>query len=219
MKLMTQLFAVGALLAATHANAANIDFTSPAWSAANNQTDITIGAVTVTAGPAGAKLYQDSTDGLGVLGNKEPDEIDPQEFIEITFAMAVMLNSISVTDFFDQDGGIPSSNNDGSTPTGEVGYLSLWLDGTELGSSPLDFFGNTSDQVNGEQTITLNPFAKVDQIKFYTLGKNDDFSIKGLMYSDVPNEEIPVPEPSIAVLLGLGLMGLGLSRRRQAKKA
>lgn len=207
MKLMTKLFAAGALLAATHANAVTIDFTSPAWSAANNQTSFGVGAVTATAGPAGAKLYQDSTDGIGVLGNKEPDEIDPQEFIEITFGMDVMLNSISVTDFFDQfkDGG------DGSTPTGEVGYLSLWLDGIELGSSPLDFFGNVSDQVNGEQTITLNPFAKVDQIKFYTLAQNDDFSIKGLEYS--------VPEPSIAFLLGLGLMGLGLSRRRQAKKA
>ena len=173
----------------------------------------TVGSVTATAGPAGEKLYQDSIDGLGVYGLKEPDEIDFSEFIEITFDTDVLLASVSVSDFFNRfkDGG------DGSDPVrGEVGYLSLWLDGAQLGSSPLTFFGDVSDQANGEQTIAIAPWAKVDSIKFYTMAKNDDFSIKGLEFF---TEYTDVPEPSIAVLLGLGLMGLGLSRRRQAKQA
>lgn len=224
MKLINKIVAAGALFAATHANAAVIDFTSAAWSAANNQASYSVAGplsvtTTVTAGPAaaGAKLSYFTDDGLGVTGTgyKEPDEIDPNEYIEITFSTDIMLASIDITDFFDKykDGG------DGSTANGEQGYLKFWLDGLELATSPLTFFGDDSDQVNGEQTITVNPWAKVDKIKFYTLAKNDDFSIKGLEYFLVPDEQTNVPEPSIAVLLGLGLMGLGLSRRRQAKKA
>ena len=208
MKLMTKLLAATALLAATQANAAPvvIDFASAAWVGANNQTDFKVGIATATAGPAGATLWVDSTDGMGVRGFKEIDEIDRQEYLEVTFDQVVTLDSILLTDFFDKD----KDGGDGSTLFGEKGYLSLWLDGAEIVGSPLEFFGINSDQVNGTQTIS-GGYVKVDMIKFYTTGINDDFSVNLIKYD--------VPESGMAVLLSLGLMGLGLSRRRQAKKA
>lgn len=209
MKLMTKLLAAGTLVAATQANAITLDFTSPAWAAANNQTSFGIAPVTAAAGPAGSKLYQDSVDGLGVLGHQEPDEIDQEEFLTITFDFDVLLNSISISDLFNVAG-------DG-TPGGELGFLSLWLDGAELLGSPLNLLGSLSEPTNGEQTIMVGDL-KVDSIKFYTAAANDDFSVAGLEYF-LPRDETSLPEPSLAVLLGIGLMGLGLSRRRLAKKA
>ncbi|WP_323813275.1 PEP-CTERM sorting domain-containing protein [Cellvibrio sp. NN19] len=220
MKLTTKLLAAGALLAAAQANAVVIDFTSAPWDSAGGLTSYTDGIVTVTAGPAGEKLYYDAIDGLGVDGLKEPDEIDLTEFIEISFTSDVWVEKIFITDFFNRAN---EPAGDGSDPVrGEVAYISFWLDGVELiaPNSPQTIYGDNSEQINGEQTLSYAPLAIVfDTVKFSTAGINDDLSVKGLEYFIVPETQTNVPEPSIAVLLGLGLMGLGLSRRRQAKKA
>lgn len=205
MKFITKLFAASALFAAAHTQAGIIDFGSPAWTpAANNLPSFTVGDVTAVAGPAGSLLFAaDPQDGLGVRGG-EIDEIDRVEYLKILFANAVSLQSIKITDLFNKD----NEGGDGSDPVnGEVGYLSLWFGGVQVAPT-LSFYGINSAQANGEQTFVVGGVT-VDEIKFWAGGARDEFSVKAL----------EVPEPGIFALLGLGLMGLTLSRRRQAKQA
>lgn len=220
MKFITKLLASSALLAAAHSNAGIIDFGSPAWTpAAHGAHSYTVGNVTVTAfklgnpGNKGQLFANDPQDGLGVRGGEE-DEIDLVEWLEVTFANAVSLEYLSVTDFF------PAANesgNDGSDAVkGELGYIELFWGAASLGVTSI--YGMNSTIANGEQTVAFGG-AAVTKIKLWAdpairaglqspLGKNE-YSLKS----------IQVPEPGIFALLGLGLMGLGMSRRRQARKA
>ena len=74
-------------------NASYVDFTSMDWhegSSAPYETYITNNIdgidVTATAGPTGASLYHDTTDGLGVRYNYETDEIEESEVLTIPAA-------------------------------------------------------------------------------------------------------------------------------------
>lgn len=216
MKLFTKLAAAAALITAAQANALTIDFGTTPWTVpgvgggAHGLNTYTVGNVTATAGPSGTLLFADDYwDGLGVYTPKksgEYDEVDKDETLTLSFANAVSLSSIKLTDFFPKDHG--NEHNDGSLTTGEFGHISFWLAAAQVGPN-LDIYGMNSVGDNGEQVIS---FANktVDKIVFWTGGGvNDEFSVKS----------ITVPEPGLLGLLGLGLLSLGLSRRRQAKNA
>jgi hypothetical protein len=214
MKLITKLFAASALLAAAQVNATTIDFGSTAWTpAADGKTTYTVaygfGNVTATAGPAKAKLFaNDPIDGLGVKGG-EGDEIDLAESITITFQNALNVVGIKLTDLFPRNHPADGLPTDGNDPVfGEVAKLSFFL-GANLVSS-LEIYGLNSVGINGEQAFaTPGAGLYVDRIVFTAGGPYNEYSVKS----------ITVPEPGIFALLGLGLMGLGLSRRRQAQKS
>ncbi|HSC66448.1 MAG TPA: PEP-CTERM sorting domain-containing protein [Cellvibrio sp.] len=213
MKLISKIFAASALLAAAQANALVIDFGSPAWTpAANNQASHTVnyaltGAVTAVAGPAGSLLFaNDALDGLGVTSG-EIDEVDASEYLKISLANATNIVSIKLTDLFPRNHPSDGLPTDGNHPAfGEVANISFYLGGSLISSAVVK--GLNSVGVNGEQ-LFFTGGVYADEIKFVAGGPFNEYSVKS----------IEVPEPGIFALLGLGLMGLGLSRRRQAKQA
>jgi len=206
MKLIMKMVAATALLAAAQANALIIDFGAAPWTpGADNLASYTVGNVTAAAGPQGKLLFaQDPQDGLGIHSG-EDDEIDGNEYLTISFASAVSLQSIKLTDFFPKvhDG----LTNDGSGPAGEEGKISLWLGMSQVGPI-IDIHGANSAGPNGEQVFAFSG-QTVTKIVFWAVGARDEYSLKS----------IQVPEPGLLGLLGFGMICLGLSRRRQAKAA
>jgi len=189
----------------------DVDFRGPAWAAANGAPSLTVGDVAVSIMQGGTQLFQDSVDGIGVLGG-ENDEIDALEVLQVNFLNGgLLLSGVWITDLFDAV--------DGSTPRGETG----WYMYTEVGkaaSTRFSFFGDVSDQANGEQLVNFGSNLLLESIKFgvfenipqaaVNLNFDSEFSVAGFDAADVP-------EPTSVLLLGLGLLGALACRRQQAK--
>lgn len=176
-----------------------VDFRTADWSGAWGQNLYTYNGVTVSALPTTKTIFQNKIDGVGILGG-EPDEINPGEMMDISFNYSAStvsaLTGAWITDLFDApDGGI----------NGEEGYLSLTLaDGSVIDYS---FFGNASDQRNGEQYIDFGAKLQVVSALFKTNGiAGNEFSIAGFT---------AIPEASTISMLVLGLMLMGFTFRKK----
>lgn len=204
-KVTMRKFLIGAILVAPFsiATASYVDFTSTDWDEGSVPYETSIMnsidgiSVTAVAGPTGASLYHDTTDGLGVRYSYETDEIEESEVLTISFASTVLLNSIGISDLFIESRG-------GHTYT-EYGYYST------DGGTPVQFYAIQETGTNGELLISgLN--LMLDSISFtaigkQTLGEDHEFSLKSLTFS-------AVPIPSAFWLFGTALIGfISLSRR------
>jgi hypothetical protein len=193
-----------ALLLSGPVSAALVDFRdSGAFGAANYQPSFSTGingyTVMLTALPNGARLYQDSTDGLGVRYSYEADEIEGIERLAIGFSTPVRLSSLLITDLFNE------------------GYLergSYQLNGT---GSWITFQALTSQvpgSTNGELTVLFAPNTVASSIAFRSpgylasLNQRHEFSVAAI-------EASAVPIPAAAWLLGTGVVGLAVVRRRR----
>ncbi len=178
----------------------DIDFRTVEWSGAWGQNIYSYGGVTVSALPSTKTIYQDSVDGLGILGG-EPDEINLGEMMNISFnyknSNFLALTGVWITDLFDAP--------DGGDIYGEEGMLQLTLaDGSVFDYS---FLGKYSDQANGEQYIDFGSKLVVTNALFQTNGvAGNEFSIAGFT---------AVIEGSSLYFFGIGMLLLSFYRRKR----
>lgn len=201
----TSIAVIAVLLAAGTATASTVDFRTAAFSGAMNQPTYGAGidgnTITLTALPTGARLWWDSTDGLGVRYSYENDEIEGIEQLRIGFATPVHLSSVLLTDLFNENGYLERG--------------SYQLNGTGAWMS----FQALPDQIpgtNGELTLLIDSSVPVSSITFRApgwlplLNQRHEFSVAAI-------ETTAVPIPGAFWLLGAGLVGLAEVRRRMKK--
>ncbi len=80
--------------------------------------------------------------------------------------------------------------------------------GTVVQSFALDWIQDAQGPAADFQQFNLNGFSNLTSVSFTGIGGNNFFTLDNLNVSEVP-------EPASFALLGLGLLGLALSRRKQ----
>jgi hypothetical protein len=196
---ITSLAVILALLVAGTAAASTYDFRDAAtYGGAMNQPSFTAGVITITATPTGARLWWDSTDGFGVRYLFESDEVQGIERLKIGFASPVRLSSVLITNLFNEDGYL------------ERGYYQLngsgsWIEFTALPSQ--------TPGTNGERTVPIDSSVLVSSIMFKAPGL-DLFPLQFHEFSVAAIETTTVPIPAAVYLLGSGLLGLAVLRRK-----
>lgn len=218
---MKKLLALGGLtLTLLYANIANasiipplvVDFRDSAWADANGDNPFSheniIAEALIKDEKSGSVLYQDSKDGLGIMGSGcgyENDEIDSCEALKVSFEpQSYLISEVVISDLFASPDGIHASS-------GEYGALQYRTFSGGDTWFKKEFWGINSDQANGEQVVSLGVELDLKDIVFFVPknidSQEDEFSVIGFT-------GVKVPEPAPLVILGLAIIGLATIRRK-----
>jgi hypothetical protein len=195
-----------------------IDFRSGDFSSADGLPSFTYNpaGLTINANPSGARLYQDSTDGIGIRHSYENDEIEGSERLHLSFSTPQYLEKITFTDLFYE------SKNYGSGSFYEKGQYSF--DNSNWVSFQADF--SQQSGTNGELTLSFASNPIITSVWFSAPGRQNwdnnyrgyledhEFSVAQIGVSSAAVDVSPTPEPSTMLLLGSGLVGLVGFRRK-----
>jgi hypothetical protein len=195
-------------LAPLSTRAATIDFRSSSFSAADNAASFsnTVSGVTTTLAPEPdrAKLYWDSTDGIGVRFDYETDEIEGVERLAISFSTPIRLTEIMLTDLFNENGYL------------ETGWYQVNGGGQNwFSADPSQLL----DSTNGVKLLALDQVTTTLRFGAPGLvnGQNHEFSVARIRF-DAPTSS-PVPEPASGLLTAVGGLIIGRAVRRRPQPA
>jgi hypothetical protein len=148
---------------------------------------------------SGAQVSQWSG-GLGVKGGASNTQVDggllSNELLKFDFSQDVEVQAISFT-FFDSDDNAKVLDYD---------VKSFWGTYVETVISK-----NDTTASNGINTFTFSDDFLTSLLGISTTDLSDNFTVRSLT---VNTKAAGVPEPSMIGLLGIGLIGLGMTRRR-----
>ncbi len=207
--------AVGLLILAIAGTAAatSIDFRDPAFqpgvgldhhSVNQSSYSFSFDALNIADMGHDGSLFWDRSDGFGIIGaGWENDEIELPEVLRLSFGETLYLESLVVTDLYVE----------GSGPRAERGFYSL-----DDGSSWHEFLADGLHD-NGQLTVLVNGSAEA--VLLTSPGRElgpprirHEFSLAGVDVQRPPAVAPVVPEPSTALLFALGVLVIGLRKRR-----